>query len=248
MTDKIQWSDRVALVTGASSGIGASIARKLLDHGARVIGLSLDEAGLKATLGESDRAHLIPFDLGNIHDIEAALSKIPAGFQGINTLVNCAAHDVGGRVPFDQHKMADVLSILNVNLAAAIIITQSVIQKMVSNNIGDIVNIGSVAAREPATTLAAYSTTKHGVAGFSAALRNDYAHTDLRIMHVIPGTVRTNFAATRFGGDPEKGEAYYDLRASCLTPDQVADTIVWALDQPPEVTIAELFVLPTRLK
>lgn len=248
MTERIQWTDRVALVTGASSGIGASIARKILERGARVVGLSLDEAGLRTTLGESDRACLVPFDLANIDAIEDALSGLPAKFKNINTLVNCAAHDTGGRVPFDQHKISDVLSIINVNLAATLMITRLVIPGMVRDNIGDIVNIGSVAAKEPATNLASYSTTKHGVSGFSAALRNDYAHTNMRIMQVIPGTVRTNFAATRFGGDAAKGDAYYGLRAACLTPDQVADTVIWALDQPPEVTIAELFVLPTRLK
>lgn len=239
----------MTLVTGASSGIGAAVSRKILERGGRLVAVALDLAELQETFGTDDeRVHLLPIDLAKTEDISAALQALPADFRTIECVVNCAGHDVGGRVRFDAAKEANFVSVIGVNLVAMMVVTHAVLPGMIARGRGDILNIGSISSREPGTTITAYTTSKFGVHGFSLALRNDLADTDIRVMEILPGPVRTNFATRRWHGDRDKGKAYYDNRPACLTPEQVADSAAWALDQPPEVTIAEIIVLPTRLR
>lgn len=243
------FAGRIALVTGASSGIGLAIAGRLLDDGARVVALAPELEQTGRDLSQyGEYLHLLPFDLSHAEGIGAALAGLPGGFAAIDTVVNCAGHDRGGRVRFDLGEPGDIASVIDVNLVGMMLVTRAVLPGMVARGVGDIVNLGSISSREPNATIAAYSTSKHGVHGFSLALRSDYADHDLRVTEILPGPVRTGFATARWHGDTVKGKEYYDRRPGVLTPDQVAETVAWALAQPRGVTIAEIVVLPTRTR
>jgi 3-hydroxy acid dehydrogenase/malonic semialdehyde reductase len=243
----VPWGERIALVTGASSGIGAALAEALTGRGCRVICAALDAQMLDrrcAALG--DRAHAMVIDLAEPAQIDGALSRLPESCQVIDLLVNFAGHDLGGNGRYETAAPDDIASVLAVNLAGLMRLTRIVLPGMLARGRGDIVNIGSVVSRVRNRHLAAYTASKHGVHGFTEGLRSDYADTDLRIIEILPGAVRTNFARSRWRGDAAKAAAFYDAFPGCLTPEQVADSIVWALERPPGVTIGEILILPTR--
>jgi 3-hydroxy acid dehydrogenase/malonic semialdehyde reductase len=246
-TGEIPWSERIALVTGASSGIGAALAEQLIGRGCRVICAALDAQVLErrcSALGE--RAHALAIDLAETAQIDGALARIPEPFQAIDILVNCAGHDLGGNGRYEIAAPDDIANVLAVNLAGLMRLTRIVLPGMLARGRGDIVNIGSVVSRVRNRHLAAYTASKHGVHGFTEGLRGDYADTDLRIIEIQPGAVRTNFAKSRWRGDAAKAAAFYDAFPGVLAPEQVAESIIWALERPPGVTIGEILILPTR--
>ena len=115
---------------------------------------------------------------------------------------------------------------------------------MVSRNCGHIVNIGSIAGIQPYATGTIYSGSKHAVHGFSESLRLDYAGTGIRVTEILPGLVRTDFARTRWNDDA-KAAAFYDRTGQCLAPEDIAQTVVFALEQPPHVVLSQMVVLPS---
>ena len=106
------------------------------------------------------------------------------------------------------------------------------------------VNIGSIAGIQPYATGTIYSGSKHAVHGFSESLRLDYAGTGIRVTEILPGMVRTDFAMTRWNDDV-KAAAFYDKTEQCLTPEDIAQTVVFALEQPPHVVLSQMVVLPS---
>ena len=123
-------------------------------------------------------------------------------------------------------------------------VTHKVVENMVSRNRGHIVNIGSIAGIQPYATGTIYSGSKHAVHGFSESLRLDYAGTGIRVTEILPGLVRTDFAMTRWNDDA-KAAAFYDQTEQCLTPEDIAETVVFALEQPPHVVLSQIVVLPS---
>lgn len=239
------WKTRTALVTGASSGIGRAIARKLLDEGAWVVGLGQEDGEWQNALAGSGRELTVAFDLADIAAIPDRLASLPAEFSDIDTLVNCAGHDRGGRVRFDETNPAAVASVVGVNLTAMMVVTQALLPRMVQKGRGDVVNVGSIASRQLLSELVSYASSKHGVHGFSEALRTDLAKTKIRVMEVLPGAVRTGFAQARWTAGDERAAKYYEGRP-VLDPDDIADVVLWMLDQPRHMMIAEAMVLPVH--
>jgi len=120
-----------------------------------------------------------------------------------------------------------------------------VLDRMVERNSGHIVNIGSVAGIQAYKACAAYAASKHAVHGLSETLRLDYGGTGIKVSEVLPGMVETEFAAIRFG-DEKRGEEYYRNFGVCLTPEDIARSVHFVLDQPSDVVIAQIVVVPTQ--
>jgi len=242
------WSTRVALVTGASSGIGAAIAAALAERGCRVVAAARRTDRLAALQGRfGERCHPLEIDLTDTASLDRLLlDSLPEPFRAVDILVNAAGHDVGGKVPFDQSRPSDWAGVLAVNLTALARLTQLVLPGMLARDRGDIINIGSVTTRRTASGLTAYAASKHGVHGFTEGLRADYAGTGIRITEIIPGMVRTEFALRRWRGDRMRADAFYDDAPGWLTAGDVARCALWALEQPAGVTVGEIVVLPTR--
>ncbi|MDP6786574.1 MAG: SDR family oxidoreductase [Rhodospirillales bacterium] len=236
----------VALVTGASSGIGEAVAEALTARGCRVIGAARRVDRLRALaerLGE--RFHPVALDLTDRDSLDSLLDRLPAGLGEIDILINNAGHGLGGRVGFDRHGADDMAAIIETNVIGLIRLTRLIAPGMVTREKGDIVNVGSIMGIRPYGSSAAYTASKHAVHGFSDCLRIDFAETGLRVIEVLPGLTRTEFARhlSHDGGkDPVKA---YDERPSVLSADDVARAVVFALDQPPHVTMAQITVLPS---
>jgi NADP-dependent 3-hydroxy acid dehydrogenase YdfG len=234
-----------ALVTGASSGIGEGIARALVENGFRVICASRRRdviEDLAGSLGGGARA--LELDVADASSVASLLSRLPEDWRSIDILVNNAGHDEGGRRRFDEGSADQWASIIETNVIGLVRATRAVIPGMIERDHGHIVNIGSIAGISPYATGTIYSGSKHAVHGFSESLRLDFAVTGSRVTEILPGLVRTNFAMTRWH-DQTRADAFYDDFGECLVPDDIARTVLFAIQQPANVVISQLVVVPS---
>jgi NADP-dependent 3-hydroxy acid dehydrogenase YdfG len=237
----------VALVTGASAGIGAATARALAARGLRVICASRNKARLDALVAELGAdAHAIELDVTEPASTESLIERLPEALRAIDILVANAGHDLGGRRRLDEGSVSDWASIIETNVIGMIRTCHAVIPGMLVRGRGHVVTLGSTAGLKAYPGGTIYNASKFAVRGFTAALRLDYGDSDLRVTEILPGLTRTEFAASRHRGDSTKGTAYYDGFPEILEPDDIARAIVYALEQPARVTIAQMVVIPTH--
>ena len=199
----------IALVTGASSGIGAATTQLLLEDGYVVVGASRQKAALDA-LGEESGNRFVPLvlDVNDDHSVSTLFDRLPPAYQWIDVLVNNAGHDIGGRRRFDKGSLAQWTNIIETNLSGVVRVTHEVIGRMVERGAGHIVNMGSVAGLQGYASGTIYSASKHAVHGFSESLRMDYAGSGIRVTEILPGLVKTQFAANRFSYEEGNEEIF----------------------------------------
>ncbi len=242
--NEIESSRPVALVSGASGGIGEAICRHLIDNGYRVVASARNQARLQAlarALG--DRLHPLLLDVTDAAATRSLGSVLPAEFSNPGVLINNAGHDVGGRRLFEQGSADQWCDIIETNVQGMIRLTHALIDGMLARGSGHIVNMGSIAGLKPYATGSAYVSSKYAVHGFSETLRLDYAGRGIRVTEIMPGLVRSGFAEQRLG-DALQAQEFYDSFEQCLDPEDVARCVVYALQQPKHVEIAQLVVLP----
>lgn len=236
--------DRVVLVTGASGGIGEAICRLLVNNGHRVVAGARGLAKLEKLANELGQAlHPISLDVTDADVIANLVTALPQGFDRIDVLVNNAGHDTGGRRRFDEGSAEQWCDIVETNVQGMIRVTHALIGGMLQRGRGHIINLGSIAGLKPYATGTAYVTSKYAVHGFSDTLRLDYAGKGIRVTEIMPGLVRSGFAEQRLG-DADNAREFYDSFDSCLQPEDVAETVAFAIAQPPHVEVAQLVVLP----
>ena len=221
-----------AIVTGASSGIGAATARALAKAGVRVAGGARRrdrlETEVALELDVTDPSSCERF-------VEQALAELGGG---LDILVNAAGLALG-REPFDASSEADEQVVLETNVHGLIRMTRLCLPHL--RDYGHIVNMGSVAGRQAYESAALYVTSKFAVRGFTYALREDLLGRPIRITTVDPGLVETDFSLVRFRGDEEKARAVY-AGVEAMTPPDIADCILFALTRPLHVNVDELVV------
>ena len=237
----------VALVTGASVGIGAATARALAAQGARVICAARNEARLADLVRElGEGAHALQLDVSDAASVGSMIERLPADLREIDILVANAGSDVGGRKRFDQGEVEDWASTIETNLTGLVRTCHAVIPGMLARGRGHVVTLGSIAGLRTYKDGAIYGATKFAVRAFTESLRTDYGDTNLRITEILPGLTRTEFAATRHRGDAARAEAFYDSFPGTLDAEDIADGIVYALSRPAHVTVAQMLLMPTR--
>ncbi len=236
----------VALVTGASAGFGVAIAEALVEKGCRVV-CAARRVGRLKRLAERLGPDCHPFAL-DVTDAKATANlceRLPSELREIDVLVNNAGHDVGGRKRFDLGDAEEWARIIETNVTGMIRVSHAVLPGMVARGRGHVVNLGSISGLAPYPEGSIYGASKYAVHGLTNNLRMDYAGTGIRVTEILPGTARTEFAQTRFHGDAAKADAYYGDLGTLLTADDVARCVVFALEQPAHVVVAELVVVPT---
>jgi 3-hydroxy acid dehydrogenase / malonic semialdehyde reductase len=248
LTD-FELTNKTVLVAGASSGIGRATVVALAELGAKVIigGRSIDRlTTLSNELG--DQCIALDLDVTDATSTETLLERLPAAWRSIHGLVVCAGHDIGGRAAFHTASADDWAGIIDTNVTGTIRVCRAVIEGMLEREAGHIVTLGSVSGYKTYEGGSIYAASKFAIRAFTDSLCLDYRDTDLRVTEILPGMVKTEFAMRRFHGDANKAEAFYNTRPANLTPEAVARTIVWAMQQPPEVNISSIVVQPTRNK
>jgi len=226
---------RTAIVTGASSGIGAATARALAREGARVAGGARRVDRVEA-LGEGIVA--LPLDVTDPDSCSRFVDAAVARLDGLDILVNAAGLALG-RDPFWESSEEDERAVLETNVNGLIRMTRLCLPRVRDG--GHIVNIGSIAGRQAYERGSLYVTTKFAVRGFTYALREDLLGRPIRLTTVDPGLVETDFSLVRFRGDAERARAVYE-GVEAMTPEDVADCVVFALTRPPHVNVDELVV------
>jgi NADP-dependent 3-hydroxy acid dehydrogenase YdfG len=220
---------KTAIVTGASSGIGAATARMLADEGARVVGgarrVDRLETEVALALDVTDPASCEAF-------VEAAG---PA-----DVLVNAAGLALG-RDPFTESSEDDERRVFETNVNGLVRMTRLVLQRSLREP-GHIVNMGSVAGHWAYPNGATYVTSKFAVRGFTRALREDLLGRDIRVTSIDGGLVETEFSVVRFRGDEAQAKSVYEGTRP-LSADDVADCILFAVTRPPHVVVDELLLL-----
>jgi 3-hydroxy acid dehydrogenase/malonic semialdehyde reductase len=242
-----EMTGRNALITGAAGGMGRAITRALIESGRRVVVVDRDANSLQSFAAEmGDRAFAVQLDITDARNVDRLPDLIPDAFRPIDILVNNAGHDIGGRTRFDIGSPDDWSDIIATNLIGLMRVTRAIVPDMVQRNAGHIVNISSINAVRIVPDMAAYSASKAGVHMFTETLRGELAETAIRITEMQPGLARTNIIVTRYRGDRQKEKDYFDQFKIALDPAEIARSIIFALDQPPHVQIAEMMILPVN--
>jgi 3-hydroxy acid dehydrogenase / malonic semialdehyde reductase len=222
---------KTAIVTGASSGIGAATAKVLRREGVRVA-----VGARRADRLEGDLA--LELDVTDRASCEAFVDRAVQELGGLDVLVNAAGLALG-REPFDESTDEDEQVVLHTNVDGLIRMTRLCLPHLRDG--GHIVNLGSIAGRQAYENAALYVASKFAVRGFGYALREDLLGRPIRITTVDPGLVETDFSLVRFRGDAGKARAVY-AGVHAMSPEDVADCILFALTRPPHVNVDELVV------
>jgi 3-hydroxy acid dehydrogenase / malonic semialdehyde reductase len=222
---------RTAIVTGASSGIGAAIARALAAEGARV-------AGGARRVDRLETEIQLELDVTDPLSSERFVDEAVRELGGLDILVNNAGLGLG-RDPFDDSSEEDEETVLETNVHGLLRMTRLCLPHIRDG--GHIVNMGSIAGRQAYENAAVYVASKFAVRGFTYALREDLLGRPIHLTIVDPGLVETSFSRVRFRGDEEKAAAVY-ANVEPVRPEDVADCVVFVLTRPPHVNIDELVV------
>ena len=222
---------KTAIVTGASSGIGAAVARALAAEGARVAG------GARRT-DQLETEVALELDVSDPASCERFVEEAVRELGGLDLLVNNAGLSLG-RDPFDTSTEEDEEVVLETNVHGLLRMTRLCLPHLRDG--GHIVNMGSIAGRQAYENAAVYVTSKYAVRGFTYALREDLLGRPIHLTTVDPGLVESNFSSVRFRGDEEKAGAVY-ANVEPVQPEDVADCVVFAVTRPPHVNIDEIVV------
>jgi NADP-dependent 3-hydroxy acid dehydrogenase YdfG len=221
---------KTAVVTGASSGIGASTVRKLREAGARVVG-----GARRVEQIEADVA--LPLDVTDEESSTEFIERAVEELGGVDILFNNAGLALG-RYPFTESTLEDEEAVLHTNVDGVLRITRLCLPHIRDG--GHILFMGSVAGRQAYPNAASYVAAKFGVRGFVYGLREDLLGRPIRITTVDAGLVAgTEFSLVRFKGDADKAAAVYD-RVDPLGPDDVADCVLFAVTRPLHVNVDEI--------
>jgi NADP-dependent 3-hydroxy acid dehydrogenase YdfG len=236
-----QNSGRVAVITGASSGIGEATARALAADGHRIALLARRAGRIQALADElGNGAIAIEADVTDRDSIVAAAERVQQELGGADILVNNAG--VMLTAPFTSDQREEHRRMVETNLLGAMTVTEVFLNQLRANGGGDLVNISSVAGRAAPAGFAAYSATKWGINGWSEALRVEL-QPDVRVMVIEPGAVATELSDHITHDDSRRAaREYLDV---ALPAHDIADVIAFAVSRPKRMTLSEILVRPT---
>lgn len=238
---------RVVFITGASSGIGASCARAFAREGSSLLIAARRGGRLEALAAELGGAHKVPvramtLDVRDRSAVEREIGALPPEWSRISILVNDAGLS-RGLEKLHEGSIQDWEEMIDTNVKGLLYVSRVVLAGMAERGEGHVINIGSIAGHESYPGGNVYCATKAAVRALTSALRMDYVDRPIRVSSVDPGMVETEFSLVRFHGDAERAKRVYKGIAP-LTPDDVAEVIVFIATRPPHVNVAEVLLLP----
>jgi NADP-dependent 3-hydroxy acid dehydrogenase YdfG len=244
---KLSIEGKIVFITGASAGIGAATALAFAEEGAKLLLAARRISKLKQTAEEAlesgaKAVHCLELDVRDRRAVQNAVDALPEEWAHIDVLVNNAGLSRGlDKVymgsPDDWDEMIDT------NVKGLLYVTRAVVPGMVVRGHGHVVNLGSTAGEITYPNGAVYCATKAAERALNDGLRQDLLGTPVRVTSIDPGMVETDFSLVRFHGDTERAEKVYK-GLTPLTPEDVADAIVWAVSRPAHVNIARVSLTP----
>lgn len=239
---------RIALITGASSGIGEACARKFAEGGYDLILTARRAeklAELKAELeAEGTKVKTLTFDVRDAEAAETAVDSLEPEWRKIDVLINNAGLALGLDKEYEGDP-DDWNTMIDTNIKGLLTMTRLIVPGMVERNEGHVINIGSVAGDAAYAKGNVYCATKAAVKTITDGLRIDLAETAVRVTNLKPGLVETNFSNVRFHGDNQRADNVYK-GITPLTGADIADVAFYAASTPKHVQIAEVLILATH--
>ena len=239
---------KIALITGATSGIGEACALRFAKGGYDVILTGRNAPKLEAVKKAAEQLGaavcVLQYDVRDRQACAAAVDSLEGRWREIDVLINNAGLALG----LEKEYMGDVEdwdTMIDTNIKGLLTMTRLIVPSMVERNHGHVINIGSVAGDAAYANGNVYCATKAAVKAITDGLRIDVAETAVRVTNVKPGLVETNFSVTRFHGDQAKADKVYE-GITPLCGDDIADVAFYAASAPEHVQIAEVLVLATH--
>ena len=238
--------NKIALVTGASSGIGRACALTVAKMGYDLIATGrraerLEE--LRLELPEGVRFLTLVFDVRDRKDVDRLLTNLPSDWASIDVLINNAGN-AHGLDPIQTGNVDDWDAMIDINVKGLLYVSKAIIPGMTERNSGHIINIGSIAGKEVYPNGNVYCASKHAVDALTNGMRMDLNPFGIKVMGIHPGLVETEFSLVRFKGDSQRASTIYQGYAPLVAQD-IADIVEFALTRPPHVVLADVVVLPT---
>lgn len=240
--------NRIALITGASSGIGRATAITLSQNNFDIIITGrrkelLEDLEKEIKTKSSGKVYILNFDVRNKKEVDQAIDKLPQEWQNIDVLVNNAGLAVGLN-HIQDGIVDDWEQMIDTNVKGLLYVSHKIIPRMVSKKHGHIINIGSTAGKEAYEKGNIYCGTKHAVDAITKGMRIDMLQHKIKVTAINPGMVETEFSLVRFKGDKNKAENVYKGFAPLYGAD-IADAILYVLTRPEHVCINDMIITPT---
>ncbi|MGZ3929879.1 MAG: SDR family NAD(P)-dependent oxidoreductase [Bacteroidia bacterium] len=237
----------IALVTGATSGIGKSTAELFAKNGYNIIITGRRKDRLEDFKQELEKSHKVNvislcFDIRRQPDVEQAMSGLPADWKMIDVLVNNAGL-AAGLSPIQNGSLGHWERMIDTNIKGLLYMTRHVSNLMIANKKGHIINVGSIAGKEAYANGNVYCATKHAVDALSKSMRIDLLPHGIKVSAVNPGMVETEFSVVRFDGDEDRAKKVYE-GLKPLSPEDVAEAIYWMASRPAHVNINDVIIMP----
>ena len=238
----------IALITGATAGIGKATAKLLAANNYNVIITgrraellhAVEESIVKSTSAE---VYSLVFDIRDNEAIEKALSSLPDEWKNISVLVNNAGLSAGLE-PVNEGALDDWNRMIDTNIKGLLYITKIVSNWMIPKKSGHIINISSIAGKEAYANGGVYCATKYAVEALTKSMRLDFLKYNIKVGSISPGMVETEFSIVRFHGDEEKAADVYKGMTPLYAED-IAETILFMVTRPAHVNIDDVLIMPT---
>jgi len=237
--------NKIALVTGATSGIGKATAIALAKVGYHIIGCGRRKErleSLKQELPDTVNYTYLVFDVRDKQSVDRAIDSLPEEWKYIDVLINNAGN-AHGLDPIQEGDTEDWDAMLDINVKGLLYMSRKVIPGMVTRKRGQIINIGSIAAKEVYPKGNVYCASKQAVDALTAGMRIDLNPFGIKVMGIHPGAVETEFSNVRFKGDDQRADAVYQ-GFQPLVAEDIADIIAFAVTRPAHVVMADVVILP----
>lgn len=240
--------NKIVFITGASSGIGKATAIKFAELGANILICARRAEKVQSLADELQKqftihAHAFQLDVRNQKNVESALNNLPDEWKNISVLVNNAGLS-RGLDNIQDAAIEDWDEMIDTNVKGLLYVTRAILPGMIERKEGHIINIGSVAGHWTYPKGNVYAGTKFAVNALSQGMKMDLLGTPIRVTSVDPGMVETEFSMVRFHGDNERAKKVYEGLIP-LSPDDIAESIVWAATRPAHVNVSNIIIMAT---
>jgi 3-hydroxy acid dehydrogenase / malonic semialdehyde reductase len=239
--------EKIALITGATSGIGRATAIKLAEAGYAVI-ITGRRSNLLTELEKEitpiNKVYSLCFDVSKRKEVDQAIDSLPEEWKNIEVLINNAGLAVG-LSSFQNGEIEDWETMIDTNIKGLLYVTRKVVPFMISRKKGHIVNLGSIAGKDVYPLGNIYCATKFAVDALTKAMRIDMLKKKIKVTGICPGMVETEFSLVRFKGDAVFANSVYQ-GINPLKAEDVADVIVFAVTRPPHVNLNDIVIMPTE--
>ncbi len=236
--------NKIAFITGSTSGIGMATAKLFAKNGVKLILCGRREERLKKIAEELSaiaEVHALSFDVRNKEEVFKAIQSLPKNFSEIDILINNAGN-AHGMDTIDEGSIDDWDDMLDINVKGLLYVSKAILPRMIKRKSGHIINIGSTAGKEVYPKGNVYCASKHAVDAINQGMRLDLNGKGIKVGAINPGLVETEFSEVRFKGDSERAEKVY-RGFTPLKPEDIAEIIWFAVTRPPHVNIADLTVM-----